>query len=54
MTFIAHIYREELQRVLSEVTQHMEQQYSAHYYLEKMRIENEAMALKEKDRQVLC
>ena len=30
----------------------MEQQYSAHQYLEKLRSENESLALKEKERQV--
>ena len=44
--------RAELQRVLAEVTDHMEQQYSAHQYLERLRSENESLALKEKDRQV--
>ncbi len=41
-----------MQRVLAEVTQHMEQQYSSHRYLEKLRAENETMALQEKDRKV--
>ena len=45
-------FRAELQRVLAEVTDHMEQQYSAHQYLEKLRSENESLALKEKERQV--
>ena len=47
------INREELQRVLKEVTQHMEEQHTSHHYLEKLRKENEAIALKEKDRQVI-
>lgn len=38
--------------MLAEVTDHMEQQYSAHNYLEKLRTENEAMANKEQKRQV--
>ena len=46
------LIRAELQRVLAEVTDHMEQQYSAHQYLEKLRSENESLALKEKERQV--
>ena len=46
------LLRVELQRVLAEVTDHMEQQYSAHQYLEKLRSENESLALKEKERQV--
>ncbi len=41
-----------MQRVLGEVTQHMEQQYSAHRYLEKLRTENETIAIKEKERLV--
>ena len=44
--------RKEIQRVLAEVTDHMEQQYSAHRYLEKLRSENENIALKEKERTV--
>ena len=31
----------------------MEEQHTAHHYLEKLRKENETIALKEKDRQVL-
>ena len=42
-----------MQRVLAEVTEHMEQQYSAHRYLEKLRLQNEAMSVQEKERQVL-
>ena len=42
-----------MQRILAEVTEHMEQQYSAHRYLEKLRSENEAMSVQEKERQVL-
>lgn len=45
-------YRKEMQKVLAEVTDHMEQQHSAHRYLEKLRMENEAIVLKEKDRAV--
>lgn len=41
-----------MQRVLAEVTDHMEQQYSAHKYLEKLRTDNESIALKEKERTV--
>ena len=41
-----------MQKVLAEVTEHMEQQYSAHKYLEKLRVENESIALKEKERVV--
>ena len=44
--------RREMQKVLAEVTEHMEQQYSAHRYLEKLRTENEAIVLKEKERAV--
>lgn len=40
--------------MLAEVTEHMEQQYSAHRYLEKLRAENESIALKEKERKVYC
>ena len=41
-----------MQRVLAEVTDHMEQQYSAHKYLEKLRTENEVIAIKEKEKTV--
>ena len=41
-----------MQRMLAEVTGHMEQQYSAHKYLEKLRVENQTIALTEKDRKV--
>lgn len=44
--------RKDMQNVLAEVTDHMEQQYSAHRYLEKLRSENENIALKEKERTV--
>ena len=45
-------YRAEMQRMLSEVTHHMEQQYTAHRNLEKLRTENEKLALRQKDRKV--
>ena len=45
-------YRDEAQRVLSEVTDHMEQQHTAHKYLESLRSENERIVLKEKEREV--
>ena len=41
-----------MQRVLAEVTEHMEQQYSAHKYLDKLRSENEMINIKEKERLV--
>ncbi len=41
-----------MQKVLAEVTDHMEQQYSAHQYLERLRSDNEGVALKEKERVV--
>jgi hypothetical protein len=41
-----------VKRVLAEVTGHMEQQYSNQRYLDKLRADNEAMALLEKERQV--
>ena len=41
-----------MQRILKEVTEHMEEQYSAHHYLEKLRSDNESLAMKEKDRKV--
>lgn len=41
-----------MQKVLAEVTDHMEQQYSSHRYLEKLRTDNECIALKEKERTV--
>jgi chromosome segregation ATPase len=44
--------RNELQKILSEVTEHMEQQYTAHSYLEKLRADNETLAIKEKDRKI--
>ena len=45
-----------MQKVLAEVTDHMEQQYTAHRYLEKLRTENEGIVIKEKERMVrtLC
>ena len=43
-----------MKRVLAEVTGHMEQQYSNQRYLDKLRADNEAMALLEKERQVQC
>jgi len=46
-------YRAEVQHVLAEVTEHMAQQHSAHKSLEKLRAENESLALKEKERKVL-
>ena len=45
-------YRDEAQRILSEVTDHMEQQHTAHKYLESLRLENERIVLKEKEREV--
>lgn len=45
-------YRSDVKRVLAEVTGHMEQQYSNQRYLDKLRADNEAMALLEKERQV--
>lgn len=47
-----YIYRSNVKRVLAEVTGHMEQQYSNQRYLDKLRADNEAMALLEKERQV--
>ena len=41
-----------MQHVLAEVTDHMAQQHSAHKSLEKLRAENESLAIKEKDRKV--
>ena len=41
-----------MQKVLAEVTDHMEKQYSAHQYLERLRSENENVAIKEKERVV--
>jgi len=46
-------YRAEVQHVLAEVTEHMAQQHSAHKSLEKLRAENESLALKEKERKVI-
>lgn len=44
--------RAETQHVLSDVTRHMEQQYLAQKSLEKLRAENEALAIRQKDRKV--
>lgn len=44
--------RRDMQKVLAEVTDHMEQQHTAHRYLEKLRTENEGIVLKEKERLV--
>ena len=44
--------RSDVKRVLAEVTGHMEQQYSNQRYLDKLRANNETMALLEKERQV--
>lgn len=41
-----------MQRILAEVTEHMEEQYTSHKYLEKLQAENEAVALQERDRKV--
>lgn len=47
--------RAEMQRVLADVTRHMEQQYLAQKSLEKLRADNETLALRQKDRKVgLC
>ena len=43
-----------MQRILSEVTHHMEQQYVAHRNLDKLRLENEGLSLRQKDRKVCC
>jgi chromosome segregation ATPase len=42
----------EMQRILSEVTRHMEQQYVAHRNLDKLRLENEGLSLRQKDRKI--
>ena len=41
-----------MQKVLAEVTDHMEKQYSHHQKLERLRSENETIALREKERVV--
>ena len=41
-----------MHHMLEEMAQHIQQQSDSHMYLEKLRIENEQMALHEKDRQV--
>lgn len=41
-----------MKQVLSELADHMEQQHTAHKYLEKLHSENEAMVLREKDKEV--
>ena len=41
-----------MKQILLEVTDHMEQQYAAQRYLEKLHSENEAMVLREKEREV--
>ena len=52
MTANGKIFRKEMQKVLAEVTDHMEQQYSAHKALDKLRADNETVAIKEKERMV--
>lgn len=42
-----------MKRVLAEVTDHMEQQYSNQRYLDTLRTDNEAMALLERERHVM-
>lgn len=46
------IFRTEMQQMYEDVTQHLEQQSDSHQYLEKLRLENERVALQEKERQV--
>ena len=41
-----------MKRVLAEVTEHMEQHYSNQRYLDKLRADNEATALLDRERQV--
>ena len=50
--FCVLYFRSDMKQILSEVTDHMEQQYTAHRYLEKLRSENETLVLKEKEREV--
>ena len=50
--FLCAVFRSDMKQILSEVTDHMEQQYTAHRYLEKLRSENETLVLKEKEREV--
>ena len=49
---IVYILREEVQQVLEKVTDQLEHQYTAHQELEKLRLKQEAMLLREKERQV--
>ena len=44
--------RSEIKRVLSEVSEQMEQQSSAQKYLEKLRTDNELVVIKDKERVV--
>lgn len=44
--------RSEMHQMFEEMTQHIQQQSNSHKYLEKLRVENERMALQEKERQV--
>ena len=41
-----------MKRVLAEVTEHMEQHYSNQRYLDKLRADNDATVLLDKERQV--
>ena len=41
-----------MKRLLEEMTLHIQQQSDSHQYLEKVRVENEVLALQEKDREV--
>ena len=44
--------RSDLKHILAEVTEHMEQQYSNQRYLDKLRADNEAVAMLERERKV--
>lgn len=46
------VFRTEMQQMYDDVTQHLEQQSDSHQYLEKLQLENERVALQEKERQV--
>ena len=41
-----------MQQMFEEMAQHIQRQSDSHKYLDKLRVENERMALQDKDRQV--
>ena len=54
INYTTPLCRSEIQKLFEEMAQHVQQQSDSHKYLEKLRVENEQMALQEKDKQVCC